>query len=141
MTILVVGASGATGKRLVAELITQGEKVKIIVRETAVLSENIKVHENVTIILGDILKLSEDELLSHVKGCRAVVSCLGHNLSFKGIFGSPQRLVTLAAERLCTAIKQVSNIEPIKFILMNSTGNQNEKDIIYPANSIRILHR
>jgi nucleoside-diphosphate-sugar epimerase len=125
MTILVVGASGATGKLLVNELITQGEKVKIIVRETAILSEIIKTHENVTIIKGDILKLSEDELKLHVKGCRAIVSCLGHNISLKGVFGHPRRLVTLAVERLCLVSQQVSSLEPVKFILMNSTGNKN----------------
>ena len=32
MTTLVVGASGATGRLLVEQLLAQGEKVKIIVR-------------------------------------------------------------------------------------------------------------
>lgn len=34
MTILVAGASGATGKHLVEQLLISGEKVKIIVRPT-----------------------------------------------------------------------------------------------------------
>ena len=120
MTTLIVGASGATGKLLVNTLITQGERVKIIVRETATLPHEIMTHEHVTLIHGDILKLSECELIEHIKTCQAVISCLGHNISFKGIFGSPRRLVTLAIERLCLASQQVSSLTPIKFILMNS---------------------
>ena len=125
MTILVVGASGATGKLLVEELLDNRENVKIIVRDTAVLSDKIMEHESVIIIKNNVLDLNEQELRAHVNGCRAIVSCLGHNLTFKGVYGYPQRLVTLTIERLCLAVQQLAPIEPIKFILMNSTGNKN----------------
>jgi len=39
MTILVVGASGATGRLLVKDLLTRGEKVTAIVRSTEKLTE------------------------------------------------------------------------------------------------------
>ncbi|MFQ6617202.1 MAG: NAD(P)H-binding protein, partial [Fidelibacterota bacterium] len=61
----------------------------------------------------------------HVKGCKAVASCLGHNLSFKGIYGHPRRLVTDATRRLCNAIKANKPKMPVKFVLMNTAGNSN----------------
>ena len=53
----------------------------------------------------------------------AIVSCLGHNMSFKGIFGKPRRLVTDATKRLCTAIKAGEPESTVKYILMNTVGN------------------
>ncbi len=55
----------------------------------------------------------------------AVVSCLGHNLSFKGIFGHPRSLVTDATQRLCNAIQSTRSENSAKFLLMNTTGNRN----------------
>ena len=34
MTTLVVGASGATGKQLIEQLLNRGQKVKVVVRPT-----------------------------------------------------------------------------------------------------------
>jgi hypothetical protein len=54
-----------------------------------------------------------------------VASCLGHNLSWKGIYGHPRRLVTDATRRLCDAIKANKAERLIKFVLMNTAGNSN----------------
>ena len=125
MNILVVGASGTTGKLLVKNLLEKGECVKVIVRNTATLPDEIMSHKNITIITANILNISTQELTSYVQGCNAVVSCLGHNLTFKGIYGSPHRLVTLAVKHLCLVIEKLSPFNKIKFILMNTTGNKN----------------
>jgi len=122
---LIVGASGATGRLLVEQLLIRGESVKIIVRTETNLSEALNSHDNLSIIRAGILDLSDAELAQHVKGCNAVASCLGHNLSFKGMFGHPRRLVTDATRRLCGAIKVTKPEVPVKFILMNTTGNSN----------------
>ena len=126
MTTLVVGASGATGRLLVEQLLNRGQSVKIIVRTVSSLPETIKNHENVSVILQSILDLSDAEMAQHVKGCDAVASCLGHNMSFKGIYGQPRRLVTDATRRLCRAIKANNPEKPVKFVLMNTTGNRNQ---------------
>ncbi len=126
MTTLVVGASGATGKLLVEQLLNQNERVKIIVRTMTSLPETIRNNENVSVICASVLDLSDEEMIRHVKGCSAVASCLGHNLSFKGIYGQPRRLVTDATRRLCSAIKESSPEQPVKFVLMNTTGNRNQ---------------
>jgi len=44
MTILIVGASGATGRLLVEHLLDRGETVKIIVRVLSSLSEMTMTH-------------------------------------------------------------------------------------------------
>jgi nucleoside-diphosphate-sugar epimerase len=125
MTTLVVGASGATGRLLVEQLLERGQKVKAVVRSTGSLPEKIANHENLLLINASILELSDIEMEQHVKGCDAVASCLGHNLTFKGMFGSPRRLVTDAARRLCNAVKASDSKKTIKFFLMNTTGNRN----------------
>jgi len=125
MATLVVGASGATGRLLVTELLKRDQQVKIVVRSRANLPKNIKAHKNLTIIEASILDLSSVEIANLVKGCTAVASCLGHNMTFKGIFGHPRRLVTDATRRLCDAVRANGPQHHVKFVLMNTTGNQN----------------
>jgi hypothetical protein len=125
IVILVVGASGATGRLLVEQLLNRGEGVKMIVRSPDKLPEVLKNHDRLSVIRGSVLDLNDDEIRRHVKGCAAVASCLGHNLSWKGIYGNPRRLVTDATRRLCNAIKANKAEEPTKFVLMNTAGNSN----------------
>ncbi|WP_242203692.1 NAD(P)-dependent oxidoreductase [Aestuariivivens insulae] len=125
MTILVAGASGATGKQLVNQLLILGHQVKVIVRSLENLPESWKSNDNMQIIVASILKLSDEEMSTHVSGCHAIASCLGHTLSWKGIYGRPRKLVTDATRRLCHAIKSNNPEKPIKYLLMNTTGNRN----------------
>jgi hypothetical protein len=71
------------------------------------------------------LELTDAEMAKNVADCDAVASCLGHNLTFKGIYGKPRRLVTDATRRLCTAIKANQPDKPVKYVLMNTSGNRN----------------
>jgi nucleoside-diphosphate-sugar epimerase len=125
MTTLVVGASGATGRLLVEQLCSRGQNVRVIVRSPNKLPETLRNNDNVTAIYASILELSDVELSQHVSGCVAVASCLGHNISLKGIFGHPRRLVTDATRRLCNAIEADKSEKPTKFVLMNTAGNTN----------------
>lgn len=125
MITLVVGATGATGRLLVAQLLSRGQKVKVVVRDKNSLPDDITNHENISIIEASVLDLSDAEMKQHVKDCNAIASCLGHNLTFKGIFGQPRRLVTDTARRLCSAVKANKSQHPVKFVLMNTTGNRN----------------
>lgn len=127
MTTLVVGASGATGRLLVEQLLDQGEQVKIIVRSIESIPDLLKRHDQLTITVASLLDMTDAQLLEQVQGCRAVVSCLGHNLTFKGMFGHPRRLVKNSVERLCQAIEKTLPETPVKFVLMNTTGNQNRQ--------------
>ena len=93
MTTLVVGASGATGRLLVEQMLERGQHVRIIVRSTDSLPSEVISHKNLSVICASILDLSESEMAEHVGECDAIVSCLGHNLSFKGIFGKPRHIL------------------------------------------------
>ncbi len=125
MTTLVVGASGATGCLLVQQLLERDQWVKIIVRSTTDLPEKTLCHEKLTVVQASILDLNDEQLANHVRDCDAIASCLGHNMSFKGVFGSPRRLVTEATRRLCGAVRENNPTEPVKFVLMNTTGYVN----------------
>ena len=125
MKTLVVGATGATGRLLVAQLLQRGQTVTVIVRSPDKLPDVVKRHENLSVIQASLLDLSDTEMARHVNGCQAVASCLGHNISLKGIYGQPRRLVTDATRRLCQAIKANRPDAPVKFVLMNTTGNRN----------------
>jgi nucleoside-diphosphate-sugar epimerase len=125
MTTLVVGASGATGKHLVEQLLKYKQKIKVIVRSPEKLPESWKNNDQLSIIHASVSHITIDEMAEYVQGCHAVASCLGHNLNLKGIYGKPRRLVTDTVELLCNAIKKNAADTPVKFVLMNTSGNQN----------------
>ncbi|WP_347839258.1 NAD(P)-binding oxidoreductase [uncultured Draconibacterium sp.] len=124
MNILIVGASGATGRLLVKDLLDRGEKVTAVVRSTEKLSTLLHA-TNLKVVEAPVLELSDNTMAELVRDCDAVVSCLGHNMSFKGMYGKPRRLVTDAVRRLCVAIGVNKPQKPVKLILMNTSGNQN----------------
>lgn len=126
MITMVLGATGATGRLVVQQLINQNRRVKLIVRSSNEFIKYIANDERVEVIYADISTLSDEQLFGHVKGCEAVISCLGHNLTFKGIYGQPRRLVTNVTRRVCEAIKHGKPINPVKYVLMSTTGYQNE---------------
>ncbi len=131
MTTLVVGATGATGRLLVQQLLERGTQVKVIVRSPEKLSEDIRNHSKLSVIHATVLDLDDEMLAQHVAGCDAVASCLGHNMSLKGLYGHPRRLVTDTTRSLCQAIKANKPDAPVKFVLMNTAGNSN-RDIAEP---------
>lgn len=125
MTTLILGATGATGRLLTEQLLQRGEQVRVIVRSAEKLPDAVKNHAHLSAISASLLELSGGELARYVDGCDAVASCLGHNLTLKGIFGPPRRLVTDATRRVCQAIQANQPSRPVKFVLMNTAGNRN----------------
>ena len=125
MNILVVGATGKTGMPLVQQLLERNHNVRIVVRSLHKLPTDVMENPNTTTIAASILDLTDEEMTNHVKGCDAVVSCLGHTMDFKGIFGEPKKLCTDATRRLCKALQKDGLRKPSKFILMNTVGVQN----------------
>jgi nucleoside-diphosphate-sugar epimerase len=125
MTTIVVGASGTTGRLLVEQLLSRGQRVKAVVRSPDSLPRILTDNPQLSVIHASILDLSDPEIAEHISECDAAASCLGHNLTFKGIFGRPRRLVTDATRRLCDAIKADDSEEATRFVLMNTTGNSN----------------
>jgi nucleoside-diphosphate-sugar epimerase len=124
-TFLVVGATGATGRFLVDHLLAQGHYVKAVVRSLNRLPDQLKGRDNLTFIEATLLDLNDEKMATLVEGCNGIASCLGHNMSWKGIYGHPRRLVTEATRRLCEAVMANSPNEPVRYVLMNTTGNRN----------------
>jgi nucleoside-diphosphate-sugar epimerase len=122
MNVLVVGATGRTGGRVVEQLLGRGVSVRAIVRPGRTLPAGATGSPNLTAIEASLLSLSDEDLQRHLRGCNAVVSCLGHVISLKGVFGAPRDLVTRAAARLCRAIEALRPAEPVRFILMSSVS-------------------
>jgi putative NADH-flavin reductase len=122
---LVLGASGATGQLLVRMLLQKGVDVIAIVRNADSLANIDCSHHNVQIVEAEISEMSESDLAQYLDECEAVLSCLGPNLTFKGMFGHPKRLVTNAVKNVTKAIESLSGNKKIKIILMNTAGNSN----------------
>jgi hypothetical protein len=74
------------------------------------------------VIEASLLSLRDQDLQQHLRGCHAVISCLGHVLSLKGVFGPPRDLVTRATTRLTSGIEALRSPTPVKFILMSSVS-------------------
>ena len=125
MTVLVVGATGKTGRPLVEQLQGKNYAVRVIVRSLDKLPAAVSKNPNTTIIEASVLDMTDEEMAEHVQECDAVVSCLGHVLNLKGMFGEPRKLCTDATRRLCNAIERNRPPKPAKFILMNTVGVQN----------------
>ncbi len=121
-TVLLVGATGRTGRRVLQQLLDRGVHVRAIVRSSAKLPADVVGNPNVVVIEAPVLSLRDDELQEHLRGCDAILSCLGHVISLAGIFGSPRDLVTRTTTRLCRAVEALSPPAPVKVILMSSVS-------------------
>ncbi len=121
-TVLLVGGTGRTGGRALRQLLDRGIAVRAIVRSRGKLPADVAGSPNLTAIEADLLSLRDEELEPHLRGCDTVISCLGHVLSLKGIFGPPRDLVMQATTRLCRAVAALQPPAPVKFILMSSVS-------------------
>lgn len=121
-TVLLVGGTGRTGRRVLGQLLDRNVSVRAIVRSVQKLPADAVANANLTVVQSDLLSLSAAELLRLLSGCDAVISCLGHVISLKGVLGPPRDLVTAATARLCNGIMELRPAAPVKFILMSSVS-------------------
>jgi len=120
MKTLVLGASGATGKLIVKQLMNKGIPTKILIRSQAKLPKEILESKSLEVINGNIDEISSEQLRELLKDCNSVVSCLGHNISLKGIMGKPHKLVFNAVRKIADIFSD-SEINK-KLILMSTTA-------------------
>jgi nucleoside-diphosphate-sugar epimerase len=125
MKFFIAGATGATGRLLLEQLLMQGHDVSVVIRSSQRLPLSVRNNNRLFITEDNLLDLGDDDLARLVRGCDAVASCLGHTLNLKGIFGKPRKLVTEATARLCCAIEENQPEKPVRFVLMNTSGNRN----------------
>jgi len=130
MKVFVLGANGTTGFNVVTQLLKQGIDVKALTRNLKKF-DAIKSSKNIEVIKAGILDIDNQELKHYLSDVDAVVSCLGHNITLKGIFGKPYRLVVDALMKTVNTIKEINKNKTVKIVLMNTTAcinkSQNEK--------------
>ena len=127
MKVLVLGATGATGRLVVEQLLNRNVNVKAVVRNESPVLNKFKNNGLLEIITGNISDFNQDKNVDLVKDCTAVVCCLGHNLTFRGLFGKPRMLVRNSIINICNAVESRKR-DNVKIILMNTTGNMNRKN-------------
>ena len=133
---LVLGASGATGQLLVKMLLQKGVEVIAIVRNANSLTNMDSSHPGLQIVEAEI---SKNDLAQYLKECEVVLSCLGHNFTFKGMFGHPKRLVTDTVTKVVKSFESISANNKMKIILMNTAGNSNRDIPEQPPYSQRLV--
>ena len=125
MATLVLGATGATGQHVAAQLLDKGKEVRIIVRDAAKLPPALAAHPQraqLRVVEASVLDMPAAEFERHVRGCSAVVQCLGHNLTRQGLWGHPRFLVRDSAKKVVDTVRAVKPETPVKFVVMGSNG-------------------
>lgn len=126
MKVLVLGATGQTGYHVVKQLTENSTQVKAIVRNVGKFKD-IQSNQNLEIFRESILDIEDKKLKEILVDVDVVISCLGHNISLKGIFGKPHYLVTEAIKK---TIRNGNDKNLEKIVLMNTTAclNTNQKE-------------
>jgi putative NADH-flavin reductase len=92
--VLIVGATGGTGRQLVAQALARGLAVTALVREASRLQME---HERLAIVQGDVLDATSLE--AAMRGQEAVLSALGHKRYFH-----PTRILSEGTRNIVTAM-------------------------------------
>jgi nucleoside-diphosphate-sugar epimerase len=121
MKVLVLGANGATGFNVVSQLVKHGINVKAIARNVEKF-DPVKSSKPLEVIKASILEIDIQTLKHCVRDVDAVISCLGHNITFKGLFGKPRTLVADTLIRIVGCINEIKTQRTIKILLMNTTA-------------------
>jgi nucleoside-diphosphate-sugar epimerase len=127
MTTLVLGGSGATGRELVKQLLLQSDHhtVRTIVRSKEIFHQVVPPNDLLQVTEASVLSMDDDSFRSCIDGCDAVGICLGHNMTFQGMYGKPRYLVRDALTRVCKAIETLKPEKKMKVVLMGSIGVDN----------------
>ena len=123
MKVLVLGATGQTGYHVVKQFLENSIQVKAIVRNAEKFKDN-QSDKNLKLFTENILDIEDKRLKEILADVDVVISCLGHNISLKGMFGKPHYLVTEAIKKI---IDNSNDKHPKKIILMNTTACLNTK--------------
>ena len=77
-TVLIIGATGGTGRQLVTQALQRGYEVTALVRDPSRLTET---NTRLRVVTGDVLDYASID--AAVRGQDAVISALGHNQFFR----------------------------------------------------------
>ncbi|MBI4547095.1 MAG: SDR family oxidoreductase [Ignavibacteriae bacterium] len=93
--VLIVGATGGTGRQLVAQALERGYTVTAFVRDPSKLQLN---HPQLTVVQGDVLNYASVE--SAMRGQEAIVCALGHKRYFY-----PTRILSEGTQNILRAME------------------------------------
>jgi len=122
MTVLLLGGTGRTGGRVLQQLLGRGVHVRAVVRAAERLPAGVVDDPRLTVVVADLLSLSDEQVREQVDGCDVVISCLGHVISARGVFGPPRDLVIRSVQRVYRATRELRPAQPMKLILMSSVS-------------------
>ncbi|CAE7753071.1 DESI1 [Symbiodinium pilosum] len=125
--VLVLGATGGIGLHLVKQLLAKGTPVRAVLRSPDKLPDETKQDANISLVqIPGVTDLTDEDLDTHVRGCAAVVSCLGH----VGVYDEPRDLVLQTTRRVCQALGRTHDDESqkSKFVLLNTVLVTNPND-------------
>lgn len=120
--VLVLGATGRTGGRVVTQLLDRGIAVRAIVRSADRLPVEARGHPLLEVVETDLLSMPTVELVEQLDGCDAVISCLGHPISVRGVLGPPHDLVRHAVCQVRSALEASPPPAPVRLVLMGSVS-------------------
>jgi nucleoside-diphosphate-sugar epimerase len=127
--VLVLGATGRTGGRVAAQLLDRGVAVRAIVRSADRLQAEVVGHPLLEVVEADLHTMPTGDLVDRLRGCDAVISCLGHTISVRGVLGPPHDLVRHAVQQVRAAIEANPPPAPVRLILMGSVSvNQPKRE-------------
>lgn len=120
--VLLLGATGRTGSRVLTQLLERGVPVRAIVRSAARLPPGVATSPLLTVVEAELTSMSTDALSEHVAGHHTVISCLGHTISLRGVLGPPRDLVEAAVRKVAAAVASLRPAAPVRLILMSSVS-------------------
>jgi putative NADH-flavin reductase len=109
LRLLIIGATGGTGRELVQQALAQGHHVTAMVRTPAKVAMQ---HPNLRVLRGDVMDYNSIELA--MLGQEAVLSALGHTHFF-----GPSRILSEGTRNVLKAMKSCS---VRRFICLSSLG-------------------
>lgn len=121
-TVLLLGATGRTGQQALRQLLARGVRVRAIVRSAGRLPPDLAKDPGLELVEASLTALPDEDLRRHLRGCDAVISCLGHTISLAGVLGPPHDLVTRATARVCRAVRALAPPGPVKLVVMSSVS-------------------
>lgn len=120
--VLVLGATGRTGGRVLTQLLERQVPVRAIVRSADRLPPGVAGNPLLEVVELDLHAMPVETLSAHLAGCDTVISCLGHTLTLRGIFGRPRDLVEQAVRDVRNAVGVLRPAAPVRLVLMSSVS-------------------
>jgi nucleoside-diphosphate-sugar epimerase len=124
MTVLLLGGTGRVGNRVLTQLLQRNIKVKAIVRSPDKLAPEQQSNPLLTCITANLTSLTVEDMKSHLKDTTAVISCLGHTMSFNELLAGGL-FVYNSAKAVIEAAESLNASPSIKFVHLSTVGIQN----------------